>query len=177
MLDLATLLRLGLLPPPTTPRRATLWLGWNQDEVVVEVGPGGLASPSTGLPATPLARRPFARSPGRWHVECPTCRRWVRLLLKVSLDPADDAAHTTAPARPCRWGCRACLGRHSLAALLNAEERVWRAVERAAEIPTRRTGEKRQRWLRREAKAATANAEASRLVPAAQALLDRGLPC
>ena len=61
--------------------------------------------------------------------------------------------------------------------MLNAEERVWRAVERAAETPTRRTGEKRQRWLRREAKAARANVEASRLVPAAQALLDRGLPC
>jgi hypothetical protein len=117
------------------------------------------ASLGGGLITLPVARIPFGSSPGRLHVQCPGCERWVRALHRP--DPIIEPLPTLTAGLV--LACAKCLGVRPLVQDLPPSGRVLRALERAELGYTRRPGEKRQRWLRRQAKAQAARARAQQL--------------
>lgn len=130
-------------------------------------GPEGVLLPASGtapgLDTGPAVRRPFGRNPGLWHVPCPTCGRWVRVLLL-----ANAAAATGA-----WWGCRRCLGIVSAASLESPETRRIRAAQKAAggrsgRWTPRRPGERLPAYRRRALRALATLTEVDGLIEQAE---------
>ena len=174
------LLWLGLLPapagePPDPRARLSLTIGGQRRDFEVEVSKtasrAARGEPERwrlGLrpngPAFDLARRPFHRSPGRWHLCCPGCGRWRAALALAPPCGAAPLPDTSAGLNGAIWACRECLDLPPPAQRLSASQRVFRAVERAEYAGHRQPGERRDRWLRRQAKAITATANAAALL-------------
>ena len=159
----------GLLPlpggEPSDPRaRLSLDIGAEAHAFEVEIAPALSATPGEPerwrlrlLPDGPgfdLARRPFHRSPGRWHLCCPGCGRWRAALALVPPTCAEPSLNGSADVAGTIWACRECLGLPPPAQRLSVSQRIFRAVERAEHSEHRQPGERLDRWRRRQAKAA-----------------------
>jgi hypothetical protein len=147
------------------------------------VGPSPFPTPSGLLELTglapgliiPLERRPFHQSPGRWHFLCPACGLRKGVLVRVPADGPPVAAAV-------RWACRNCaLGREagspprSPTWPLTPDQRLKRALEKAAEADRRRPQEKRRDWRKRIQRAALARQKAVARADQEAARLARGL--
>jgi len=104
----------------------------------------------------PLERRPFHRSPGRWHFLCPACGLRKGVLVKVPVDGPPVAVALGWSCRNCSRGMPMGTPPWSPAWPLTPDQRLKRALEKAANADYRQPGEERRRWRRRAQRASMA---------------------
>ena len=147
-IDLENVLERGSRKAPILAPTAPLRAAAPVDHPTLEICPDGLVYPATSqsqaLGPVALQRRPFHRSTGRWHCACPTCGRWVRVLvlgpISTARRPDEITPSPSPPAVQPWWACRRCHRLGSAASRESPDQRLLRAARKAEAAIAAATG-------------------------------------